>query len=56
MFVLNSGKGGSAGGSSQLRTNLLFFGKLGLTFGAIRLAYIFLNKGESSSSPSITQN
>jgi hypothetical protein len=51
MFTLTPGgeKGGAGGGPpSQLRTNLGYFGKLGLYFGAIRFAYSFFAGRESS--------
>ena len=44
MFVLRpNGVGGSSGSGSpsQLRQQLSFFGKLGLYFGAIRVAFLF---------------
>jgi hypothetical protein len=54
MFALNPGGKGGSGGHSQLRQNLWFFGKLGLYFGAIRLAFILINKDDKSNK--ITQN
>ena len=62
MFVLNpGGKAGSAGGSqsSVFRQKLWFFGKLGIYFVGIRMAFLFMSgreekkaiaAGESSSS------
>lgn len=47
MFVLGKGSG-SGGSSSQLRTNLVFFGKLGLFFGAVRLVFVFMNKDDKT--------
>jgi hypothetical protein len=47
MFVLNpGGSSGEGGASSPLRQNLWFFGKLGLYFGAIRLAFVFFSGRE----------
>ena len=54
MFALNPGGKGASGGHSQLRQNLLFFGKLGLYFGAVRLAFVLINKDNKSNT--ITQN
>lgn len=48
MFALdpNDEKGGnsssSSSGQSQLKTNLKFFGKLGLYFIGIRIAHVYL--------------
>lgn len=47
MFVLNPGGSSSAGGSgSEWQQKLWFFGKLGLYFGAIRLAFVFMSGRE----------
>jgi hypothetical protein len=49
MFVLNPGGTGESGaGSDLLRQKLWFFGKLGLYFGTIRLAFVFMSGRESS--------
>lgn len=49
MFALNPGGGsGSTGGTgSDLTQKLLFFGKLGLYFGAVRLAFVFMSGREA---------
>lgn len=49
-LVLNpGGSGGSGGGSSsQLRERLWQFGKLGVYFGVLHLAYMYMSSGESS--------
>ena len=54
MFALkpDGDSSGGGSGSSQLKTNLKFFGKLGLYFAAIRVAYVYFGAesgGESSS-------
>jgi hypothetical protein len=44
MFVLNPGGGGSSvGGSGNFSQTLWFFGKLGLYFGVVRLAFVFMS-------------
>jgi hypothetical protein len=45
MFVLNPGGGGSSAGgpSSDLTHKLWFFGTLGVYFGAVRLAFVFMS-------------
>ena len=51
MFVLqpDGGKaGGAAGGSSPLKQKLWFFGKLGLYFGAIRIAFVYFSGKEGA--------
>ena len=57
MFALNpggsgstAGSGGGGGGNSALRNNLWFFGKLGLYFVGIRLAFVFMSGGRQDSS------
>jgi hypothetical protein len=55
MFVLNPETGSGGSGASQLRTNLFFFGKLGLYFAALRVAYVFLNSGENKQPSAIEQ-
>jgi hypothetical protein len=51
MFVLHpGGTGGSAGAPSQVRTNLWFFGKLGLYYTGLRLAFVFMSGRESPKS------
>jgi hypothetical protein len=49
MFVLNpGGSGSSTGGSgSDLSQKLWFFGKLGLYFGAVRLAFVFMSERDA---------
>jgi hypothetical protein len=47
MFVLKVGGTGSSG-PSQLRTNLAFFGKLGLYFAAVRVAFVLLSGREEN--------
>ena len=47
MFVLNPGGSNNSGGSgSEWQQKLWFFGKLGLYFGAIRLAFVFMSGRE----------
>jgi len=48
MFVLNPEGTGGSGGQSQFRTNLVFFGKLGLYFAAVRIAFVFMNKDDKN--------
>jgi hypothetical protein len=45
MFVLHPGgsSDGSTGGTSALRQQLTFFGKLGLYFGVVRFAFVFMS-------------
>jgi hypothetical protein len=45
MFVLNPGgsSGSAAGSQSILRQHLLFFGKFGLYFGVLRIAFVFMS-------------
>jgi hypothetical protein len=51
MFVLQPGGQAASGGApSQLRQNLWFFGKLGLYFGAIRVAFVFMSGREQQKS------
>jgi hypothetical protein len=44
MFVLKPDSQGKGGSPSQLQIAIRFFGKLGLYFGGIRLAYIFFSR------------
>lgn len=48
MFVLNPGGSGSGAGASggEWKQKLWFFGKLGLYFGAIRLAFVYMSGRE----------
>jgi hypothetical protein len=50
MFALNPGGSDSdSSGSSPLRQQILDFGKLGLYFGALHLAYVFMSgSGEAA--------
>jgi len=52
MFVLypDGQPSDSATHESQLKTNVKFFGKLGLYFLAIRIAHVFLAAGTSTAS------
>jgi len=43
MFVLKPGGKGKGGAPSQFQVAVSFFGKLGIYFGAVRLAYIFFS-------------
>jgi hypothetical protein len=44
MFVLKPGGKGKGSSPSQFQLAIRFFGKLGLYFGGIRLAYIFFSR------------
>ena len=48
MFVLRpGGSSGGAGGSSDFQQKLWFFGRLGLYFGALRVAFLYMSSGET---------
>jgi hypothetical protein len=52
MFVLNPGgsSGDGAGGSQVLRQHLIFFGKFGLYFGVLHLAFVFMSGRDQAKS------
>lgn len=59
MFVLKPGGSSSEGGAgsgSELQRKLWFFGQLGLYFGAIRLAFMFMSGRENSKIEGGSQN
>lgn len=49
MFVLNpgGGTGGAGGGSGDMSQKLWFFGKLGLYFGALRVAFLVMDSRDA---------
>jgi len=56
MFVLTPRGPGKGGAPSPARATLLFFGKLGLYFGTIRLAYIYFAGKESDRRATLSNN
>ena len=50
MFVLDptGSSSGSSGSQSQFRKNLSYFGKLGLYFVCVRVAYVFFSGSTSN--------